>query len=663
MLHPRTLSVYSFGKKDNVNDVGDQIIMDLAYQHQLRHSAHSFVLGPFGGGRGRDFICLQSLDGLLSFYEQESLVFHIYLPEFLLPSPFRYLDKVDYFIFLNASLTIDCYSYESLASVGSSDDANTKKLTKMWTHNLGESILDIQPVLTDIINILILTERNLYNLNENGKIIFMKRLEYKPVCFFAYVTPEAKKLMVIIATDAYFLNIYENTCLKWSMRIDQIPVCIKKIFLTNLYGGIALLSEDGFLQCVYLGTQPSIYLVPPLIQPDINVHETEIELKQLQTEILENDIIDPLASDVATVNLIIDQNLESEDNLKLCKVSVDIKTQSPLNKVQVLFIVDSPLVAKTPSHIISSCCDKSTVSTYIYPQESGMISNLDVKVIVSYITNNGMPNVIEKNGVMPLGVAVTGASAMKEAKYKITVITSKPVCPMNQIFSEFAADDALPHVIGLKYLNSDVTVTILAAKTSQRYRLQSDYMEGITLILNCLTERLKKYFSKVSDFNLNYSSGLPLQLYYEYIERYFKMQKSRKVLQEHLAKRTCQYRTIQKKVLINLKDVTPKPVSNLHKILRDTYYMVLTSINDLQELENEMSQLRSSISSLSRLQISLLELMTIGVKDLEQLKIIFSPKMHDTDEQVNIKIKLLFTTVFVVPEYKMAVNFPLTKFL
>lgn len=637
VLHPRLLSIYSFRKKENADYASEQIDMEVSYQHQLRHSAHAFCIGPFGGGKGRDFLCIQSLDGLLSFYEQESLVFQLYLPEFLLPGPFKYLEKTDCFVFLNSSLTLDCYSYESLASTGSSED-NSKKLVKAWSHNIGESILDVIPAVTDVLNILVLSERNLYNLNENGKIIFMKRLEYKPTAFHAYVTAEAKKLVILVSTDSFFLNIYENTCLKWSTKTDQVPIAVNRVFLSGLPGGIVLLSEDGFLQCVYLGTHPSIYLIPPVMQPEINLHETETELKKLQSEILENDILDPPTEDVVTVNVTVDPNLEQDDQVKMCRVLADVVTQSAVSKVQVLFVVEPPLTATKKCNMISSCCNKTTVATFVYPRNIGVVSSLEIKVIVSYVSHNGVPNVIETKAALPLALILGPAPPTKEARYKLTVITNKPVCAVNQIFGDVITDEASSNVVGFRFVNSDVVVTVLAAKSSQRYRLQSDHMEAITLVLKELVDRLGRYFYKVPEFNLNYSNALPLQIYFENIERYFYLLRKRKVLQEQLGKRTCQYRTIQKKVLINLKDVTPKPVSNLHKLLKDTYEMILSSIQDLQQADIELEVARCSISSLSRLQVALLELMTISAKDMEQLRIVFSADMHDTDDQVGFFI-------------------------
>lgn len=627
VLHPKLLTIYALNKKDAENNIEEALILKMVYQHQLRHSAHSFVAGPFGGGRGRDFICVQSLDGLLSFYEQESFAFQLYLPEFLLPSSFIYLDKIDGFLFLNSSLILDCYSYENLASASQTENDAPKKMVKYWTYNIGGTILDMKTVTSDKCNIVILTERNLYNISESGKTIFMKRLEYMPMAFYAFVTAETKKLIILIATDNHLLNIYEDTCLKWSMKVDQIPVCVDRIILSNLYGGIVLLSQTGYLQCIYLGTHPSVYLMPPMNHPEISLVEAEAELKRLQLEIIEKDTADPAEIDLVGLNLVVDAQATEEENGRVCKISLEISSQAPINKIQVLFSVDPPLRAAKTCTV--SCCDKTVVDSYVFFNGPGMVSSLDVRACLSYVNSNGTPFVVETRGILPLSLVLVKTAASKEAKHKITVVTNKPVCPLNVIFREF--EDGNPNVIGLKYSNSNAAVTVLTAKTTQRYRLQSDSLESLGLVLSALVERLRK---QSMNFSLSYDGVLPLQIYFEEIERYHLLLQERKCARDKLSKRTCQYRTIQKKVLVNLKDVTPKPISSLNNILTDTYDMILSSIVEIEAIEKQLETSRHSINALSSLLITLMELMAINVKDLEYLKIIFSGYVYDSDDQV-----------------------------
>nr|CAD7462418.1 unnamed protein product [Timema tahoe] len=81
--------------------------------------------------------------------------------------------------------------YQILAeSGGSSDQESTlgKKITPDWMYNLGETAVDIAAVAWSVANcdVVILGQRNLFCLKDNGNLRFMKRLEYKPLCIHPY---------------------------------------------------------------------------------------------------------------------------------------------------------------------------------------------------------------------------------------------------------------------------------------------------------------------------------------------------------------------------------------------------------------------------------------------------------------------------------------------
>ena len=83
--------------------------LGLMYEHNLQRSAFSMVAGAFGKVKGRDFLCVLSLDGTVSFFEQESFAFSRFLPGALLPGPLAYLDRTDSFITVSSSYQLEAY--------------------------------------------------------------------------------------------------------------------------------------------------------------------------------------------------------------------------------------------------------------------------------------------------------------------------------------------------------------------------------------------------------------------------------------------------------------------------------------------------------------------------------------------------------------------------
>lgn len=60
---------------------------------------------------GRDLICIQSMDGMLMMFEQESYAFGRFLPGFLLPGPLAYSSRTDSFITVSSCRQVESYKY------------------------------------------------------------------------------------------------------------------------------------------------------------------------------------------------------------------------------------------------------------------------------------------------------------------------------------------------------------------------------------------------------------------------------------------------------------------------------------------------------------------------------------------------------------------------
>lgn len=58
---------------------------------------------------GKDFICVQSMDGTLSVFEQESFSFTRFLPDSLLPGPLAYVTATDSFVTVSSARNLESY--------------------------------------------------------------------------------------------------------------------------------------------------------------------------------------------------------------------------------------------------------------------------------------------------------------------------------------------------------------------------------------------------------------------------------------------------------------------------------------------------------------------------------------------------------------------------
>ena len=93
---------------------------------------------------------------------------------------------------------------------------------------------------------------------------------------------------------------------------------------------------------------------------------------------------------------------------------------------------------------------------------------------------------------------------------------------MSKIFPpQLVLDHAPPQALGLLYLCGQ-SVTVVASKATERYRLQSSSLPALSTILNWLLKRLEEIF-KPQTFSANFAPPLPLNDYFVIIDRHFKV--------------------------------------------------------------------------------------------------------------------------------------------
>lgn len=88
---------------------------------------------------------------------------------------------------------------------------------------------------------------------------------------------------------------------------------------------------------------------------------------------------------------------------------------------------------------------------------------------------------------------------------------------------ENSTSDQPTSAMGIKYrTNSSETVTILLAKSSNRYRIQSNSLTSLNLTMEQLIFRLNKHYSNIDDFKIYLGSSLPTNEVLPYITKHFK---------------------------------------------------------------------------------------------------------------------------------------------
>uniref|UniRef100_A0A673UJW3 Bardet-Biedl syndrome 9 n=1 Tax=Suricata suricatta TaxID=37032 RepID=A0A673UJW3_SURSU len=658
VLHSRKLCVYSVsGTLGNVEH-GNQYQIKLMYEHNLQRTACNMTYGSFGGVKGRDLICIQSMDGMLMVFEQESYAFGRFLPGSLLPGPLAYSSRTDSFITVSSCRQVESYKYQVLAFATDADKrqeteqqklGSGKRLVVDWTLNIGEQALDICIVSFNqsASSVFVLGERNFFCLKDNGQIRFMKKLDCSPSCFLPYCSVSEGTINTLIGNHNHMLHIYQDVTLKWATQLPHIPVAVRVGCLHDLKGVIVTLSDDGHLQCSYLGTDPSLFQAPKVESRELHYDELDRELKELQKiikDVNKSQGIWPMT--------------EREDDLKVsAMVSPNVDSVSQAADVDMgTDLVPSVTVKVTLQNRLA--LRKAKLSVYVQPP---LVLTCD-QFTFEFM---GIPRVIQCKFRLPLKLICLPGQPSKTASHKLTIDTNKSPVSLLSLFPGFASqsDDDQVNVMGFRFFGGS-RVTLLASKTSQRYRIQSEQFEDLWLVTNELIIRLQEYFEKqgIKDFACSFSGCMPLQEYFELIDHHFELRINGEKLEELLSERAVQFRAIQRRLLTRFKDKTPAPLQHLDTLLDGTYKQVIALADAVEENQDSLFQSFTKLKSATHLVILLIGLwQKLSTDQIAILEAAFLPVQQDTqelgwEETVDAAISHLLKTCLSKSSKEQALN-------
>ncbi|CAH2001525.1 unnamed protein product [Acanthoscelides obtectus] len=601
VLQPRLLSVCNVNVKQGISEQGTESNVEELYEHKLHQPAVSFVIGPFGGVQNRDFICVLCIDGTLCFFEQESEGFMCMLPDCLLPGPFVYVKEGDLFVTSGGKWMLESYRFKHLSEAeGKKRKAN---LTPSWCYNLGEYVLDMQTV-DDRGNketwINVLGERNLFCLNSKGKLKFMKRLEYTPVLLYAFICND--QIVSLVMSDTNTLFVYHNTTLKWSAKLHFSPICLRRARIRNLEGVLVFISEEGRLEACYLGTEPSLFVAPPLTLEEEDFAKLEDELRKAQ-QMMKNSYGDCLKISNANVDkeLGVDIKVASElkpcsfqtllnitDDLQMCEVTADVSPQIPFEEVQITTVVHTPFTVDNPVTFLTNINEKSTTQCKIYLNADYEVPSLGFTTVVTTVSSVGIPRAFVKSHVLPVKLVCKLDEAQKEAEHKLTLSVNQDVVPLSALFQDLINSEKPPNTLGIKPLTpKSKTVTIVPAKSTQRYRLQADSFASISFVLEQMIYRLQAYY-KNKDLEISYGVSYPINELFSHVQEHFEMQKEVSTLKEKLNQFNTQFRLFEKRFVEKLKMKNLSSLSNVEILLTNTHYEILNTIEMLENKEKKL---------------------------------------------------------------------------
>ncbi|XP_068424934.1 protein PTHB1 isoform X2 [Clinocottus analis] len=606
VLHPRKCSIFSVSSTAGNVEHGDQYQLKLVYEHNLKRTVCNMTYGPFGGVTGHHSLCIQSMDGMLMFFEQDSYTFGRFLPGFLLPGPLAYNPRTDSFLTVSSARQLESYKYETLAVAAEAESRQDpdpplktggKRLAPDWTFVLGEQALDLcVPSFSHTTSsIFVLGERNLYCLRDNSHIRFMKKLEFNPSCFLPFASVTDGTTNLLLGNHTNMLLVYQDVTLKWAAQLPFVPVAVRLANFLEIKGVVVSLSADGHLLCSYMGTDPSFFSTPKVDAREADYEQVDAEMKKLQRFIREasrtQDVLPKAdAEEDLILSVTVSSSMDSPSNALIqdidgvsvpsVTIQVKVKARCVVQSSKLTVAIQPPLAVTQEQFVLQPMAVGSSTVVAFSAFLNGRYPAADLTgdVTVSYSSPTGVPKVLQAAFCLPLALLCVPASPAKSTKFKITVDTNQPPVDLHAMFPEFVvkSEDKDGNSLAFQFLSGD-KVTVLASRTSQRYRIQSDRFEDMWMVVKELVLRFDRHFSKlgVKDFKKSFSGPLPLQEYFLSVDQHFQLRVSAQQYQDLLSERAVQFRAIQRRLLTRFKDKTPAPLQNLDTLLDATYSQAL----------------------------------------------------------------------------------------
>ncbi|XP_055538517.1 protein PTHB1 isoform X2 [Wyeomyia smithii] len=621
ILHPLKVCIYNTLTIGGIADHGDHTKLQLLYEHNLTKSAFSFCRGNFGGVKGRDFLCVQHLDGSLRFFEQDGISYECSFPgERNIPSPIHYAARIDCFVTVSPSWELECYRYQDLSETNES----LRRHEPIWSLCIGEYAMDFNVHQISNVEsvIVVMGENNLICVTDTGKVRFIKKLDYSPVCLYSFVIgwywePDAR-LMIALVSESGSLLLYEESQIVWSAELPEIPVALGRANVSSLPGALVTLGNTGSLDVGYLGSEPHLFKVPPIKLAPFEVQKCQTELMELENEIRsgvdfsDTDVINAAAEREVTLNILLDSKLEKciyptqivleQSAICMCQLEVTAKPHINLELLQICVIVDPALKCHKETFMFRDVQPDSLLklSTAIHPYEPVMPATLKVQISCSYTNKQSISRIIQRSTILPLELFVKTVPASKEALHKVTLSLHNTSDGLSTLFPEFISTGST-HALGLQSLVTGSKVTVVAAKNTSRFRVQSEDLLAIPLIVTSIAERINTTNKDFSKRMLSVSSNPPIEEILEAVEKHHQLRRTLQKLSHELEICTDQMRLFERRFVVKLQERALRALDGILMLLKQNHSEIANICNATKTIEHEIKISQIQLSGLLKL--------------------------------------------------------------
>jgi hypothetical protein len=602
----------------------------IEFEHKLKRNGHNLTKGRVSE-KNYDIIFVQSIDGAVSIYEGENFINMVILSEVLFPGQLGYLNKKDSLVISNTAYELECHSFNHLASlknstIGAGPGGHVKQYNHVWKVNLGELSTQMQIIFNTTNKkeeIVVLSETMLNLIDSNGILLYQKKLDFEPMCFYAYnitddnyVKNNVFDLMCLISSTYHHIMIYKGYQLAWMTKVFDTPVYISLNAFDNIQSLIVTLSDIGNLNVLYLGME-KVKNVKLIKTKDIDPKKIAKEREKLSQIIAnyEKGIFMNDKDNALKINALVHKEIFLADNMTEDKIfykdnygkivesvvqlefeyggqeASDIKVNvvSPYN-----IICDDPIFTISTLGANSNKKIKKTLKFRVI--EEYYPTFLYIDVYASYYAREKNDKIIQSSSIsfeLPLGLILRVENENKNnLKYHITLETNKQPLRINELFDDL--DQSFSDYDLLKTKTSSCLfvypnkkeVVVNVDKGKGNYMIESDNLECILFITNQIVSRIKEKFNNEVQYCIN--DKFKVKEYFYRVQDHYDLIQKKKDLLKNLEKYTSLYTNLQKNLLNKYQKKTPPKLANLDFFLKTVYKDIINQSDIIEQTQNEI---------------------------------------------------------------------------
>ncbi|ORX57170.1 hypothetical protein BCR36DRAFT_395293 [Piromyces finnis] len=624
ILHPNEISYHSIIVIEGLDIHGVQFDIKKISSVSLPSKAISFFYENFFNS-DKALLCVQLFNGNIIFINGEQIYFEKNLPNALLYYPIKYIPYNDTFLINTLSFQLMCLKFGTVIdekqkqkSLKQSIIQNNLEPQVLWSCLIGESISNIciskkYEKNQDGPKLIALGTTSLFFISHKGELLSSIKFDSTPTNFYLYPVYKNDQLLrenLMVVTLSNHLLIYSSHKLVWTAKLEKKIVNIAVAKINDIPGMIITLDINGQVEICYLGT--NIYTTPlQQIEVDKDYKEMENEMKDL-TELIDkyskNEYIQKKEHSLITIDThipsIINKSMSkapSDSISPLYEVEFIIKSTAnfSIHNIKLLLSPVEPIVAVKPCQIIDTISNgKITVPVMFYVKDH-MPCNLDCQASVIYSLPNS--DICPKEGVIP--------------KY------------MNK------------NIVGFKYWNK-MNATINGSTRRARYRISSNYIEAIYLLLLDMKNRIKQISKEkmTEELDIKYQESYEFDDYIPYFDDLINKNEKLIMLTDDINNKTLQYKVIQKKLLLHYKDKIPVSLIGLRSLLEKTYESIHSISGEIINLKKDIKISNYNFILISYMLLELWSMKDFALKHKENFDLLlqsFSPRLLLLSEESN----------------------------